>query len=542
MASAIYILDKDLSILIHRQYKHDLDNRLIIDHFKKALQLRSSFAKEPVLSYNGVSFMYIQYDDIYLMSPTFDNLNVMCSITFLTKFGDLLKDYLVSMDVGSSTSTNIARSSTKSEHQHLLNSEMIKDNFILIYELFDEILDFGIPQLTEFNILKEYIKIMGPVKPNETNSKSSDYEAPEINSSISRTSTNKISWRPKGIFYNKNEIFINFNEYLKFKYSLKDKKIIMNLINGEIDCKSFLSGMPILKLALNETFEDLPNSSSNSERKSVLSGSGSVFSTLNFHQCVQLNEVEKNSISFTPPDGPFRLLAYQILHTINLKPLLLIDPIYRLFKKNGKFRLRVRVEITTNFRKKNSMNHVKINVPLIIPVKNLMINFNKALKFKTKVGSVVHDLTKDSIIWQIPKLEGNTTGEMVSEFELLEARSIYKAHAKNLHYGKQDKNDLIYFDLNNEVSRIQEKEKGRSIRTRQDIKKNAKLLKVITVEFKLNSMLYSDLKVTYLKIDEPQFKFQSFPWVRYCVTCQDDDYCFNLSDGQFRNDLEKDEI
>lgn len=36
-----------------------------------------------------------------------------------------------------------------------LEEESIRDNFVLIYELLDEIMDFGYPQTTESKILKE---------------------------------------------------------------------------------------------------------------------------------------------------------------------------------------------------------------------------------------------------------------------------------------------------------------------------------------------------------------------------------------------------
>jgi hypothetical protein len=37
-----------------------------------------------------------------------------------------------------------------------LEEESIRDNFVIIYELFDEIMDFGYPQTTETKILQEY--------------------------------------------------------------------------------------------------------------------------------------------------------------------------------------------------------------------------------------------------------------------------------------------------------------------------------------------------------------------------------------------------
>ena len=40
-----------------------------------------------------------------------------------------------------------------------LMEESIRDNFVLIYELLDELMDFGYPQTTESKILKEYVRM-----------------------------------------------------------------------------------------------------------------------------------------------------------------------------------------------------------------------------------------------------------------------------------------------------------------------------------------------------------------------------------------------
>lgn len=37
-----------------------------------------------------------------------------------------------------------------------LEEESIRDNFVIIYELLDEMMDFGYPQTTESKILQEY--------------------------------------------------------------------------------------------------------------------------------------------------------------------------------------------------------------------------------------------------------------------------------------------------------------------------------------------------------------------------------------------------
>lgn len=37
-----------------------------------------------------------------------------------------------------------------------IEEESIRDNFVVIYELMDELLDFGYPQTTDSKILQEY--------------------------------------------------------------------------------------------------------------------------------------------------------------------------------------------------------------------------------------------------------------------------------------------------------------------------------------------------------------------------------------------------
>ena len=44
-----------------------------------------------------------------------------------------------------------------------LEEESIRDNFVIIYELMDEMMDFGYPQTTESKILQEYVLVLVPV-------------------------------------------------------------------------------------------------------------------------------------------------------------------------------------------------------------------------------------------------------------------------------------------------------------------------------------------------------------------------------------------
>jgi len=80
-----------------------------------------------------------------------------------------------------------------------LVEESIRDNFVIIYELLDEMMDFGYPQSTEARILKEYICVQ---------------ERHKFVTKPPVALTNAVSWRSEGIVHKKNEIFLDVVEKL----------------------------------------------------------------------------------------------------------------------------------------------------------------------------------------------------------------------------------------------------------------------------------------------------------------------------------------
>ena len=81
----------------------------------------------------------------------------------------------------------------------VLSEEAVRKNFILIYELLDEMMDFGYPQSTEARILKEYICVQ---------------ERHKFVTKPPVALTNAVSWRSEGIVHKKNEIFLDVVEKL----------------------------------------------------------------------------------------------------------------------------------------------------------------------------------------------------------------------------------------------------------------------------------------------------------------------------------------
>lgn len=170
-----------------------------------------------------------------------------------------------------------------------IEEESIRDNFVVIYELLDELLDFGYPQTTDSKILQEYI--------------TQDGHKLEIQPRIPMAVTNAVSWRSEGLKYRKNEVFLDVIESVNLLASANGN-VLRSEIVGSIKMRVYLSGMPELRLGLNDKV--LFESTGRGKSKSV------ELEDVKFHQCVRLSRFENDrTISFIPPDGEFDLMTYR---------------------------------------------------------------------------------------------------------------------------------------------------------------------------------------------------------------------------------------
>ena len=183
-----------------------------------------------------------------------------------------------------------------------LEEESIRDNFVIIYELLDEMMDFGYPQTTETKILQEYI--------------TQESHKLEIQARPPVAVTNAVSWRSEGIMYRKNEVFLDVIESVNLLVN-SNGNVLRSEILGAIKMKCYLSGMPELRLGLNDKvmFESTGRTSR---------GKSIEMEDVKFHQCVRLSRFENDrTISFIPPDGEFELMSYRL--NSQVKPLIWVE-------------------------------------------------------------------------------------------------------------------------------------------------------------------------------------------------------------------------
>merc|ERR1719198_2183860 len=237
-----------------------------------------------------------------------------------------------------------------------IREESIRDNFVIIYELLDECADNGYPQTTDSDILKEFI--------------TQDSHRMEQQVKPPMALTNAVSWRSEGIKHKKNEIFLDVVEKLNLLVS-SNGSVLRSEIIGTLKMKSYLSGMPELKLGLNDKllFE--------ATGRPVAKGKSVEMEDIKFHQCVRLARFENDrTISFIPPDGEFELMSYRL--NTHVKPLIWVEAVVD--PGHSRSRIEYMIKAKSQFKSRSVANNVEIHIPVPSDV--------DSPSFKTSIGTV----------------------------------------------------------------------------------------------------------------------------------------------------------
>ena len=132
--SAIYFLDQKGKIIISRDFRGDMNSSITERFQRKVLEVDERNLK-PVFTERDTTFVWIRVNNIYMVSVARGNPNVVMVLSFLYKMKEVLEAYFGQLE-----------------------DESLRDNFVITYELLDEMMDHGYPQITEVKVLKEYIK------------------------------------------------------------------------------------------------------------------------------------------------------------------------------------------------------------------------------------------------------------------------------------------------------------------------------------------------------------------------------------------------
>lgn len=347
-------------VLISRNYRGDIDLSSIDKFMTLLLEKEEEGCVTPILRLGEVAFMYIKHNNLYLVATSKKNANVALIFAFMHKIVTVFSEYFKELE-----------------------EESIRDNFVIIYELLDELMDFGYPQTTDSKILQEYI--------------TQESHKMEIQPKLPMAVTNAVSWRSEGIKYRKNEVFLDVIESVNLLAN-SNGNVLRSEIVGCIKMRVYLSGMPELRLGLNDKV--LFESTGRGKSKSV------ELEDVKFHQCVRLSRFENDrTISFIPPDGEFELMSYRL--NTHVKPLLWIESV---IERHAHSRVEYMVKAKSQFKRRSTANNVEIVIPVPMDA--------DTPKFKTTVGNVKYAPEQSAVIWSIKSFPGGKEYLMRAHFGL----------------------------------------------------------------------------------------------------------------------------
>ncbi|KAJ5241126.1 uncharacterized protein N7469_002717 [Penicillium citrinum] len=374
MLSGILIFNQKGENLIFRAFRSDCRPRLA-DIFRIQV-ISNPQVRSPILTLGSTTFSHVKHENIYLVAVTKSNANAALVFEFLYRLIVLGKSYFGKLD-----------------------EEAVKNNFVLIYELLDEILDFGYPQNTETDTLKMYITTEGV--------KSAIANSPTDSSRITMQATGALSWRRSDIKYRKNEAFVDVIEDVNLLMSATGT-VLRADVNGQIVMRAYLSGTPECKFGLNDRLllDNPESSSSNGGKKGGISGPGGkatraaagsvTLEDCQFHQCVKLGRFDSDRIiSFVPPDGEFELMRYRATENVNLP--FKVQPIVR---EIGTTKVEYSVAIKANYSAKLFASNVVVRIPTPLNT--------ASTTERTSQGRAKYEPEHNNIVWKIPRFSGQS--------------------------------------------------------------------------------------------------------------------------------------
>lgn len=266
MLQCIFLLDDKGEVILEKQLTGHRVDRSICDWFwGHVISQGDSFKSMPVIASPTHYIFQIVREGVTFLACTQVEMPPLMGIEFLCRVADILSDYLGE-----------------------LNEDLIKDNFVIVYELLDEMIDNGFPLTTEPNILREMIappnivsKMLSVVTGNSSN----------VSDILPGATASCVPWRTTDVKYANNEVYVDLVEEMDAIIN-RDGVLVKCEIYGEVQVNCLLSGLPDLSLSF---------------------ANPSILNDVRFHPCVRFRPWESHQIlSFVPPDGQFKLMSYRV--------------------------------------------------------------------------------------------------------------------------------------------------------------------------------------------------------------------------------------
>lgn len=339
MISQFFVLSQRGDNIVFRDYRGEVQKGSAEIFFRKVKFWKEDGEGEapPVFNVDGVNYFHVKVAGLLFVATTRVNVSPSLVLELLQRIARVIKDYL-----------------------GVLNEDSLRKNFVLVYELLGEVIDFGYVQTTSTEVLKSYVfnepivvdagrlPPLGPASLFMQGAKRMPGTA--VTKSV-------VANEPGG--RKREEIFVDIIEKISVTFS-SSGYILTSEIDGTIQMKSYLSGNPEIRLALNEDLSIGRGGRSIYDYNSS-SGSGPVIlDDCNFHESVHLDSFDVDrTLNLVPPDGEFSVMNYRM--TQEFKPPFRINA---LIEEAGALKAEVILKVRAEFASSVTANTILVQMPL----------------------------------------------------------------------------------------------------------------------------------------------------------------------------------
>lgn len=354
MISTLFITSTSSDVLIEKQCGEKIPRSVIEEFWSTVVIPARNLNVVPTVSQVGrYCVVQTNVNDVMLLGVNASECPPMLVVEFLSCLERVLAVYL--KDV---------------------RSDLVRENFSLVYQLLEEMIDNGIPLNTELGQLEGLVP-----RPTLENKFRTMIDVPLTKKG--RGIEGQVPWRPPGISYSNNEIFFDLTDYVDVTID-SGGKVVRADVRGEIEVNCKLSGMPdvVLRLAGTESFDDV-----------------------SFHKCIRNSRYEADrTISFIPPDGTFTLLRYRSKPLHNFQPSFYVNPQITYHDKGGRINVMVGLRHGGMHLKDEEKNVHKLVITIPMPNQTDAISVASCTH-----GTCTFDAMRKQVVWRVGHLTAATT-------------------------------------------------------------------------------------------------------------------------------------
>ena len=351
----------------------------------------------PVFVLDGISYISTKTAGLYFLCTTRYNVSPSLILELLARLAKSFRDFC-----------------------GVLNEEAIRKNFVLVYELLDEVMDYGFPLQTSTEVLKQFVynepvavtpaaasfKVPMPggaglglssrggtrMAPSSSVNKSVLSAGGRAASSLTSMGLQRFAGTQST---QRNEIFVDILERVSCTFN--SSGVLQNAeVDGSIVMKSFLLNNPELRVALNEDLVVGKHNLANVYSASV------VLDDATFHECVRLDEFEEQrTLLFVPPEGEFCLMNYRVGGGGDVRPPFRIMPT---LEQVSPTQIDLVVRVRADLPQRNYGAGVKVKFPVPKSTSGVSLSIGRGADAAGQSAEYLPQ--SQSVEWSIRKFQG----------------------------------------------------------------------------------------------------------------------------------------